>query len=100
MRPITASAPNGARLRLNSLCGINLAGHALTRSGRSYDTIYAAPDEVAALDTVNQRNHVAASLHEVEFEPGQVTQRFADRVKAIIIQKIGPDLPARQLGAR
>lgn len=30
----------------------------------------------------------------------QVTQRFADRVKAVIIQQIGPDLPARQLGAR
>jgi len=29
-----------------------------------------------------------------------VTQRFADRVKAVIIKQIGPDLPARQLIAR
>jgi len=30
----------------------------------------------------------------------QVTQRFADRIKAVIIEQIGPDLPARQLSAR
>lgn len=45
-------APNGARLRLNSLCGINLAGHALTRIDRQYDTVYAAPDDDSALVTV------------------------------------------------
>ena len=28
---------SGGRLRLNSLCGINLAAHALTRSGRRYE---------------------------------------------------------------
>ncbi len=45
-------APNGARLRLNSLCGINLAGHALRRTERHYDTVYASPDDAAALDKV------------------------------------------------
>jgi L-fucose isomerase-like protein len=35
----------GARLRLNSLCGINLAGHALTRRGRLYQYGYALPDD-------------------------------------------------------
>lgn len=30
----------------------------------------------------------------------QVTQRFAERIKAVIIKQIGPDLPARQLSAR
>jgi L-fucose isomerase-like protein len=39
----------GGRLRLNSLCGINLAGHGLTRAGYRYDYIYAAPDDSAAL---------------------------------------------------
>lgn len=39
----------GGRLRLNSLCGINLAGHGLTRVGRHYDWAYAAPDDPAAL---------------------------------------------------
>jgi len=35
----------GGRLRLNSFCGINLAGHALTRSGRKYGYIYATPGD-------------------------------------------------------
>jgi L-fucose isomerase-like protein len=34
----------GGRLRLNSLCGINLAGHALTRRGRKYEYAYGSPD--------------------------------------------------------
>jgi L-fucose isomerase-like protein len=45
-------AHTGGRLRLNSLCGINLAGHALTRIQRSYETIFAAPDDEAALEKV------------------------------------------------
>ncbi len=35
----------GGRLRLNSLCGINLAAHALTRAGHLYETIFAPPDD-------------------------------------------------------
>lgn len=45
-------AREGGRLRLNSLCGINLAGHGLTRAGHHYEYIYAAPDETAALARV------------------------------------------------
>ena len=45
-------ARTGGRLRLNSLCGINLAGHGLTRAGYPYETIYAAPDDPAALEKV------------------------------------------------
>ena len=39
----------GGRLRINSFCGINLAGHGLRRAGVTYDYIYAAPDDPAAL---------------------------------------------------
>ncbi len=39
----------GGRLRLNSFCGINLAGHALTRENYVYDYIYAKPEDEAAL---------------------------------------------------
>lgn len=39
----------GGRLRLNSFCGINLAGHGLRRAGLTYDYIYAAPDDGAAI---------------------------------------------------
>ncbi|MGE5221316.1 MAG: hypothetical protein ACM3PY_02690, partial [Omnitrophica WOR_2 bacterium] len=35
-----------ARLRLNSLCGINLAGHALTLHGRNDEYAYAAPEHI------------------------------------------------------
>ncbi len=42
-------ARTGGRLRLNSFCGINLAGHALTRAGVHYEWLYAAPDDAAAL---------------------------------------------------
>ncbi len=37
----------GGRLRINSFCGINLAGHGLRRAGRPYEYIYAAPDDAA-----------------------------------------------------
>jgi L-fucose isomerase-like protein len=40
----------GGRLRLNSLCGINLAGHALTRAHRRYDYLYAPSQDAAALE--------------------------------------------------
>lgn len=45
-------APNGERLRLNALCGMNLATHALTRAGHRYTTIYAHPDDPTALEKV------------------------------------------------
>ena len=38
----------GGRLRINSFCGINLAGHGLRRAGLRYDYIYAPPDDPAA----------------------------------------------------
>ena len=39
-------------LRLNSLCGINLAGHALTRLGRKYDYVYAKVDSEKVLKRI------------------------------------------------
>lgn len=43
----------GGRLRLNSLCGINLGSHALARAGKRARFIYAAPDDTAALHTLD-----------------------------------------------
>jgi L-fucose isomerase-like protein len=43
-------AATGGRLRLNSLCGINLAGHALTRAGYRYAYVYADPADTSALE--------------------------------------------------
>jgi len=42
----------GGRLRLNSFCGINLAGHGLRRAGFRYEYVYAVPDDVKALEKV------------------------------------------------
>jgi L-fucose isomerase-like protein len=42
----------GGRLRLNSFCGINLAGHALTRAGYRYEHIFAPPEDPSALEKI------------------------------------------------
>jgi L-fucose isomerase-like protein len=39
----------GGRLRLNSLCGVNLAAHALKRNGVRYHYVYSAPGDQSAL---------------------------------------------------
>ncbi len=44
--------PNGNRLRLNSFCGINLAGHALTLRKIPYEYAYAMPENEVALQKV------------------------------------------------
>ncbi len=49
----------GGRLRINSFCGINLAGHGLRRSGINYDYIYAEPEDAAALEKL--RNFASAA---------------------------------------
>ncbi|RME63594.1 MAG: fucose isomerase, partial [Caldilineae bacterium] len=45
---------DGGRLRLNSLCGINLAGHALRRRGIPYGYVLAPADDSTALLRVDQ----------------------------------------------
>lgn len=55
----------GGRLRLNSLCGINLAGHALTRARYRYGTIYAAPDDPAALIKIERFARAATVRREL-----------------------------------
>lgn len=42
----------GGRLRLNSLCGINLAGHALTLRRQHYDYAYAHPNNPDILEQI------------------------------------------------
>jgi L-fucose isomerase-like protein len=42
----------GGRLRLNSFCGINLAGHALTRAGSYYGYAYSTPNDPATLEKI------------------------------------------------
>jgi L-fucose isomerase-like protein len=42
----------GGRLRLNSFCGINLAGHALTRAKQRYGYMFTAPDDPAVISKI------------------------------------------------
>lgn len=46
-------APTGGRLRLNSLCGVNLAAHALTRAARRYQYLYAPPADPRLLPRID-----------------------------------------------
>jgi L-fucose isomerase-like protein len=85
---------SGGRLRLNSLCGINLAGHALTLRGIQYDYVYAYPDEAAPLDkvlTLARAGHVRNRLRNArlgvvgEHPPGLDTCRFdAPAIKSML----------------
>ena len=60
-------ARTGGRLRLNSLCGINLAGHALGKADVDYSYIHRAPDDPKAGDEL-----VALA------QAGSVKRRLAD----------------------
>ena len=44
--------PTGERLRLNSLCGINLTGHSLHRAGQIFDYLYTLPEDPEAIETI------------------------------------------------
>lgn len=45
-------ARDGGRLRLNSLCGINLAGHALHLRGIAYEYLFTQPNDPDAVETI------------------------------------------------
>lgn len=56
----------GGRLRLNSLCGINLAGHALMLRGIAYDYLLTQADDPAALTkitTLARAGYALRTLH-------------------------------------
>jgi L-fucose isomerase-like protein len=55
----------GARLRLNSLCGINLAGHALTLRGIKYGYGYGSPDDKTVMDGIRSLAMVGGLLRKL-----------------------------------
>jgi L-fucose isomerase-like protein len=60
----------GGRLRLNSLCGINLAGHALRRAGIPYVHVYGLPSDDAVFEALRVRaaaGHVRRKLRHARF---------------------------------
>lgn len=56
----------GGRLRLNSLCGINLAGHALTLRQQKYDYAYAAPTDTAVIQQIRMQASAARLRHRLK----------------------------------
>lgn len=55
--------PTGGRLRLNSLCGINLGGHALNLRRRKYAYAYAAPNDAAVFEQIRTLALAGHTLH-------------------------------------
>src|SRR5262249_58992580 len=50
-------APPGDRLHLNSLCGANLAAHALVRSGVEVRLVYGDPEELGVREELRRALH-------------------------------------------
>jgi L-fucose isomerase-like protein len=99
-------ACTGGRLRLNSLCGINLAGHALRREGHDYEYVYAEPEDPAALtqiDRLARAGSVRRLLQEARigrvgqhpegfdscrFNPDELKSRFGVEVIQIELEEV------------
>lgn len=95
---------SGGRLRLNSLCGINLAGHALTLRGKKYDYAYASPDDPGVLAQVRslaaagmvRRRLKSARLGVVAEHPNGMDSCHLDSV--LLQEKLGVQVAPITLG--
>ena len=54
--------PSGGRLRLNSLCGINLSAFSLKEAGRRFRYVYASPEDPAVLPQVESLARAGRAL--------------------------------------
>ena len=54
--------PSGGRLRLNSLCGINLSAFSLKEAGRRFRYVYAGPEDTAVLAQVESLARAGRAL--------------------------------------
>jgi len=88
----------GGRLRLNSFCGINLAGYALTNIGRDYRWLYRAadhpdaPSEIRGLLAMDQRrSDIAAVQDSVGFSSSarRAAEMARERLRSITIGRVG-----------
>jgi L-fucose isomerase-like protein len=70
---------SGGRLRLNSFCGLNLAGHALGRAGLDYAYLYQSPDQklpsVSIKEWTKKRNSIVGkSISSTEADMARAKQ--------------------------
>lgn len=57
---------DGTRLRLNSLCGVNMNAHTLMRLGRKYETVFCLPEDAPAeLEPLFRTLHCLSRLRRV-----------------------------------
>ncbi|MBN1178557.1 MAG: fucose isomerase [Anaerolineae bacterium] len=102
----------GGRLRLNAFCGINLAAHALKRTGRRYETVYAPPDDAEALakvDTLARAGRARrllratrigrvgehpAGFDSCQFDGPALAHRFGARVVQVSLERVFADARA------
>jgi L-fucose isomerase-like protein len=86
-------ARTGGRLRLNSLCGMNLAGHALAKAGRTYDWMYRRPDDPQALEELARilggRRRPPVAFHRPEEPSAEARRRAADVRRRLSEARIG-----------
>lgn len=72
----------GGRLRLNSFCGLNLAGHALGLNQRSFGWIFASPTG----DIVTEVQALLDGKRNVERLEGQASAENSDAAKGVVQQ--------------
>ncbi len=58
------SIGDGGRLRLNSLCGVNLAAYTLTSGGKDFNYVYGWPDDSEVVEIINRR-YLALQLDKI-----------------------------------
>jgi L-fucose isomerase-like protein len=92
----------GGRLRLNSFCGMNLAGYALTNIGRNYQWLYTsafdpeAPAKIGRLLEENQSRPDVADVEDIErFSPPvrRTAEGVQQKLRSTTIGRVG-DGPA------
>jgi L-fucose isomerase-like protein len=81
----------GGRLRLNSLCGINLAAHALGRSHRAYSYLFCPPDSPQAGEAI-------ARLAAGETRAGRAGRGPRDETDPVLGDKIVAALRGARVG--
>jgi L-fucose isomerase-like protein len=74
----------GGRLRLNSLCGINLAGYRLTREGRRYRFLYRHPGDATSTEAIAALLEAPPSASPAVPEPPSIGLATAEAVAAAV----------------
>ena len=82
----------GGRLRLNSFCGINLAGHALRKAGLDFGYVFSDPRvpevDLAIAEALDGRLHEAAEADPIQGDPA-AGERIASALETARIGLIG-----------